>query len=324
MEQTGLIKFDAAIHAIEIAKSIDEVKAIRDKAKACEVYAKQIGISLEGQNSLAEIRLRAERKAGAMLKEMDRYRNIDNLPNIPKSHDVTSGPTLKDMEITPMQSSRWQQEARIDDEVFEDYIKKTKKKGEVTTSGLLRVVRAEPVPVEDLPDDKFRVIYADPPWSYGNQMPVHSVSSQGDYYPLMTIKQLCELPVGDITAKNAVLFLWVTSPILEESFSVIKAWGFKYKASFVWDKIKHNMGHYNSVRHEFLLICTKGSCPLDNKKLFDSVQSIERTEHSVKPERFREIIDTIYPKGKRIELFSRKKTNGWDTYGNDPRVRKES
>lgn len=139
MEQTGLIKFDAAIHAIEQAKSIDEVKAIRDKAEACRMYAKQVGMSLEGQNSLAEIRLRAERRAGQMLKEMDRHKNVDNLPNIPKSHDVISVPTLKDMDITPKQSSRWQQEAKIDEEVFEGYIEKTKKDGELTTSGLLQI-----------------------------------------------------------------------------------------------------------------------------------------------------------------------------------------
>ena len=76
------------------------------------------------------------------------------------------------------------------------------------------------------------------------------------------------------------------------------------------------MGHYNSVRHELLLVCTKGSCLPDNQKLFDSVQSIERTEHSVKPEIFRSIIDTLYTKGNRIELFARRKVKNWDSYGN--------
>jgi N6-adenosine-specific RNA methylase IME4 len=78
------------------------------------------------------------------------------------------------------------------------------------------------------------------------------------------------------------------------------------------------MGHYNSVRHEILLICTKGSCTPQNVKLFDSVQSIERTEHSVKPEAFREIIDTLYPHGKRIELFARRSLPGeWKGWGNE-------
>ena len=105
--------------------------------------------------------------------------------------------------------------------------------------------------------------------------------------------------------------------MLEDAFVVIRAWGFEYKASFVWDKIKHNWGHYNSVRHEFLLVCVRGSCPPDELKLFDSVVSIERTKHSEKPEAFRKIIDTLYPHGKRIELFARTKVDGWEAFGNE-------
>ena len=134
----------------------------------------------------------------------------------------------------------------------------------------------------------------------------------------MTISELCALDIKGIVEDNAVLFLWVTSPLLAECWPVIKAWGFKYKSSFVWDKVKHNFGHYNSVRHEFLLICTRGSCTPDHDKLFDSVVEIERTKtHSEKPEKFRQIIDTLYPHGKRIELFARKKTKGWEVYGNE-------
>ena len=134
----------------------------------------------------------------------------------------------------------------------------------------------------------------------------------------MSIQELCELPVKEITATDAVLFLWVTSPLLEECFPLIKAWEFKYKTSMIWDKIKHNVGNYVSVRHELLLICTKGACTPDNVQLFDSVQSIERTKHSEKPEEFRKIIDTIYIHGKRIELFRRGDTpEGWDTWGNE-------
>ena len=96
---------------------------------------------------------------------------------------------------------------------------------------------------------------------------------------------------------------------------MINAWGFKYKASFVWDKIAHNMGHYNSVRHEFLLVCVKGSCQPDVRKLFDSVVSVERTEHSKKPEAFREIIDAIYTQGARVELFARQAAVGWERWG---------
>ena len=68
----------------------------------------------------------------------------------------------------------------------------------------------------------------------------------------------------DLAAPDAVLFLWVPSPLLADGWPLIAAWGFTYKASFVWDKVKHNYGHYNSVRHELLLIAPRGSCLPEN------------------------------------------------------------
>jgi len=133
----------------------------------------------------------------------------------------------------------------------------------------------------------------------------------------MSLSELRELSIKDIADDNAILFMWSTSPMLESAFTLVESWGFRYKTSFIWDKIKHNFGHYNSVRHELLLVCTKGSCTPDNLKLFDSVQQIERSKvHSQKPEEFREIIDTLYTWGNKIELFARKRTSGWDVWGN--------
>ena len=175
--------------------------------------------------------------------------------------------------------------------------------------------------VKALPRDKYLVIYADPPWDYNDKQAVKGAFGTGTgaaegHYPSMKLSELKAMGIPDIADTDSVLFLWVTSPLLPDGLELAAAWGFKYKASFVWDKIKHNMGHYNSVRHEFLLVCTKGSCTPQVVKLFDSVQSIERTDrHSEKPEEFRKIIDTLYPNGKRIELFSRTNTEGWEHYG---------
>ena len=163
-------------------------------------------------------------------------------------------------------------------------------------------------------DRKYRVIYADPPWSYNDKQNIEVLGGAEKHYLTMPLDEICKLPIP--AEDNAVLFIWVTSPMLEESFKVINAWGFKYKTSFVWDKVAHNMGHYNSVRHEFLLICTKGSCTPDVAKLFDSVVSIERTEHSRKPKEFRDMIDTLYPIGNRLEMFAREAPDGWDVWGN--------
>ena len=171
--------------------------------------------------------------------------------------------------------------------------------------------------VPSLPNSTYRVIYADPPWKYGGTHPDYYGPAER-HYPAMDIDELCALDIRSLTDEDAVLFLWATSPLLEVAFTVMHAWGFTYKASFIWDKVRHNFGHYNSVRHELLLLCTRGSCLPDEQTLIDSVQTIERTEHSVKPEEFRKIIDTIYPRGRRIELFARSVAPGWERWGNDP------
>lgn len=217
-------------------------------------------------------------------------------------------------------NSRYVQDAKRIQEKRPELISKIKS-GEMTiTQAKREIVRDEVKKELQLPSEKYRVIYADPPWNYSDKLSADLSNHYGGaekHYPSMTIEQLCAMDVKSIADEDAVLFLWVTSPLLEECFSVIKAWGFKYKTSFVWDKVKHNMGHYNSVRHEFLLVCTRGSCTPENVKLFDSVQTIERTDkHSQKPEEFREIINTLYPSGRRIELFAREQAKGWEAYGN--------
>jgi N6-adenosine-specific RNA methylase IME4 len=179
---------------------------------------------------------------------------------------------------------------------------------------LQRRTVAEETPA--MPTTTYRVIYADPPWKYGNQG-LDDYGHAERHYPAMNIAELCSLNVRTLADADAVLFLWVTSPLLAECFAVIEAWGFTYKTSFVWDKVRHNFGHYNSVRHELLLVCTRGSCLPDAPTLFDSVQTIERTEHSVKPEEFRQIIDALYTTGRRIELFSRREAAGWERWGNE-------
>jgi N6-adenosine-specific RNA methylase IME4 len=174
--------------------------------------------------------------------------------------------------------------------------------------------------VSALPDDVFTVIYADPPWKYGDGRTGDRMTATGalHHYPTMSLDELKALGIPGLAADDSVLFLWATSPLLPDALELAKAWGFTYKAAFIWDKVKHNMGHYNSVRHEFLLICTRGSCTPENMQLFDSVQTIERTEHSGKPEQFRQIIETLYPSGNKLELFRRGSVpTGWAAWGNE-------
>jgi N6-adenosine-specific RNA methylase IME4 len=181
----------------------------------------------------------------------------------------------------------------------------------------VREIKAADAP--PLPEGIYRVIYADPPWEYGDKRTNDAQSGSAEsQYPTMSIDELCGLGVRDIAAADSVLFLWATAPCLPEAMQVIEAWGFTYKAQFVWDKLKGFNGHYNDVRHELLLIATRGSCVPAVDSLDPSVVPEKRTKHSKKPDRFYELIERLYPLGDQthVELFSRRSRDGWCSWGN--------
>lgn len=181
--------------------------------------------------------------------------------------------------------------------------------------------RQEQYAVGGLPAGLFRVIYADPPWQSDDAGVITSRDAYGHaprHYPTTSVEELCALPVRDHVADDAVLFLWVTSPLLAECWPVTEAWGFNYKTSLVWDKVAHNFGHYVSVRHEFLLLCTRGRCTPDAPTPMPHSVVVERRSeaHSEKPASFRKTIERLYPLGARLELFGRHEVEGWTVYGN--------
>ena len=138
---TALVKFEEAKRALAEARSIDEVKQIRDKAEALRLYVKQQGDGLEMQNDIAEIKLRAERRAGELLAEME-------LPGRgggdTKSSSSVELDSLSDLGISKSQSHRWQTEAALPEETFEQHVAETKAKGkELTSAGLYRLAKSE-------------------------------------------------------------------------------------------------------------------------------------------------------------------------------------
>ena len=265
------------------------------KAKAKENYIQNVG------------RPNKSEQISAPIKPIETRQEIAKVANV--SHDTIS----KVKKIEAIASPEIKAKVSTGEISINEAFKEIKKEEVETKRKEIRDT-FEKQDVE-IKDKKYRIIYADPPWKYGNSMPLGTTEPQ-DYYLLMDTMDICAMPIKDITEKDAVLFLWSTSPHLPEALEVAKAWGFTYKTTFIWDKIKHNMGHYNSVRHEILLVCTKGACTPDVKRLFDSVVSEERTEHSKKPNVFREIIETIYTYGNKIELFARESPEGWDVFGN--------
>lgn len=134
----SLTNISAARTALAKASTLADVLTIRDKAEAIRVYVKAAAESLETQNAAAEIKLRAERKAGEMLAEMELHGSNQHGR---KSHNVTS--SLADLGITKMQSSRWQKEASVSDEVFEQLVSDCRdEQKELTQSLVLKAAGA--------------------------------------------------------------------------------------------------------------------------------------------------------------------------------------
>ncbi|MEM0124304.1 MAG: MT-A70 family methyltransferase [Candidatus Micrarchaeaceae archaeon] len=164
------------------------------------------------------------------------------------------------------------------------------------------------------PQGKFAVIYADPPWKY--DFVTSQTRAVENHYPTMELGDIKKLPVP--AADDAILYLWAPPAKLEDALQVMNAWGFQYKTNMVWIKDRIGAGYYARMRHEILLIGTKGNfgVPAESDRP-DSVIEAPRTEHSKKPEIVYEIIEKAYPKHSKIELFARSKRNGWEAWGNE-------
>jgi len=168
---------------------------------------------------------------------------------------------------------------------------------------------------------KFAICYADPPWRYANN------GGQGvaeNHYPTMSLAEICALPVADIVAKDSVLFLWATFPLLSEALRVITAWGFTYKTvAFVWLKQNkkspswfYGMGFWTRGNAEVCLLATRGRPQRQSRSVHQLIVSpIEA--HSKKPDAAREKIVALMGDLPRVELFARQQAPGWDVWGNE-------
>lgn len=199
---------------------------------------------------------------------------------------------------------------------------KTIEKDDLTIGQLRNELRKERISKpSNLPKGKYNVIYADPPWAYDFAYEGMS-GSVANHYPTLSAEEVADYKdedgkqIKDLADENAVLFLWITNPKLNEVWPIIEKWGFEYKTNMVWVKDIAGQGFYVKGQHELMLICVKGSFRTDDSLYIRSVVQSDRLEHSQKPKVFYEIIEKMYPNGKYIELFARNTRKGWDSWGN--------
>ena len=171
---------------------------------------------------------------------------------------------------------------------------------------------------------KYNIINADPPW----QFKVYSSKGLGrsaeSHYPTMSLEEIKRLPVDELAADDCALFMWTTVPLLQECFSIMKAWGFDYKTiAFVWikqnkrtDSLFWGMGYWTRANAEFCMLATKGHPKRQSARVHQVIIS-HIQEHSKKPEEARDRIVQLIGDLPRVELFARTKNDGWDAWGNE-------
>ncbi|OGZ62705.1 MAG: transcriptional regulator [Candidatus Staskawiczbacteria bacterium RIFCSPLOWO2_01_FULL_37_25b] len=186
----------------------------------------------------------------------------------------------------------------------------------------------------ELPNKKFDIIYADPPWDYNGKLQFDKssknveqidlsknifVSSASFKYPTLKTSELMKIPIHKITKDDCLLFMWTTNPHLSQAIDLGETWGFEYRTvAFVWDKMKHNPGQYTLSNCELCLLFKHGKIPVPRgaRNIQQLVRS-PRKEHSEKPTEVMRAIEKMFPSQNRIELFARKKNEGWTVWGLD-------
>lgn len=176
---------------------------------------------------------------------------------------------------------------------------------------------------------KYNIIYADPPWDYVSKKTGRDMNHGAkDKYNVMTLQDIKEMPINELTQENAVCFMWVTVPLLDVGIETLKAWGFGYKTFITWEKEGGlGMGHWLRVQTEHIIIGVKG-----NVKPFKcqrkNIVKYPMCGHSKKPHIFRELVleltKNTFSDPERLEMFARSRAGmfpdyeyeGWDVYGN--------
>ena len=169
---------------------------------------------------------------------------------------------------------------------------------------------------------KYGVIYADPPWRYGDR---NCNGACEKHYNTMTLQEIKNLPVWGVAEKDCVLFLWTTYPMLREALEVIDAWGFKYKSiAFQWIKLNRSgkgkffgLGRWTRGNTEPCLLAVKGKPHRKNNSVSQLIE-YPLGPHSAKPPITREKIKELMGTDTTcLELFARSTAEGWDCWGNE-------
>jgi N6-adenosine-specific RNA methylase IME4 len=349
---SNLALYNRARHALAEAKRVDEVKDIHDKAVAMQVYAKQAKDRTLIEDA-TEIRVRAERRAGELLAEMEKNKGARE-QGVGRRGKNAVAPSdrvakLSDLGVSKSQSSRWQRLAELDVETFESRVVAARKKALSGLDNVHREVkqRAERAAYESRAwhgctvDDltalaasgfKAGSIYVDVPSRYLTYSGEGKQRSAERYYDTQGIAELKAMApvIRALAAKDCALHYWTSGPQNANALEIIRAWDFEFTTwAFVWIKTEPGadvieldgrglhlgMGFTTRANAEVVLLAKRGQ-PVRLNNDVRQVVIAPAMERSAKPEAVRRRIERLYP-GPYLELYGRKPVAGWTVWGNE-------
>lgn len=183
--------------------------------------------------------------------------------------------------------------------------------------------------MNELPEGPFATIVADPPWTYTYSTRTTEKAGTGwhsaaqRHYGTMTMAEIKAMPIANLAASDAVLWLWVVNPMLPRCIEVAAAWGFEYRGLLTWAKTAKTdpsrpfigTGYWLRGATEHAVLAVRGK-PKPLVKNVPTWFAAPPSRHSEKPEAATRIFET-YTTGPRLELFARRPRDGWTTWGNE-------
>jgi N6-adenosine-specific RNA methylase IME4 len=163
-------------------------------------------------------------------------------------------------------------------------------------------------------DPPYGTIVADPPWRFGSQAGAVSRGHARKHYSTMDMDALVEMPVVDLAAPDAHLWLWCTNALMEDGYRIVRAWGFKPVTLLTWCKSGPGVGYYLRNNTEHAIFATRGNPVVPEDKPLSTWFQWPSANHSAKPAGFGDIVEQVSP-GPYLELFCRQPRFGWDSWG---------